>query len=108
MPGGDGTGPMGQGPKTGRAVGFCAGYPNPGYAKFGNSFNLGRGRGQGLGRRFWRQNRRVSYRNNTETFFSQLEKEDEKIYLENLFKSLKNELKEVTERLQELTKEKKE
>ena len=26
MPGGDGTGPMGQGPRTGRSVGFCAGY----------------------------------------------------------------------------------
>lgn len=32
MPWGDGTGPWGGGPMTGRAAGFCAGYPVPGYA----------------------------------------------------------------------------
>jgi len=31
MPGGDGTGPGGMGPMTGRAAGYCAGYPVPGY-----------------------------------------------------------------------------
>jgi hypothetical protein len=31
MPFGDGTGPAGLGPMTGRAAGFCAGYPMPGY-----------------------------------------------------------------------------
>jgi len=31
MPAGDRTGPMGMGPLTGRAAGFCAGYPMPGY-----------------------------------------------------------------------------
>ncbi|RKY23605.1 MAG: hypothetical protein DRP62_05580 [Planctomycetota bacterium] len=31
MPGGDRTGPAGMGPMTGRAAGFCAGYPVPGY-----------------------------------------------------------------------------
>lgn len=31
MPAGDGTGPVGLGPMTGRAAGFCAGYPVPGY-----------------------------------------------------------------------------
>ena len=31
MPRGDGTGPMGMGPMTGRAAGYCAGYPVPGY-----------------------------------------------------------------------------
>lgn len=31
MPGGDGTGPAGLGPMTGRAAGYCAGYPVPGY-----------------------------------------------------------------------------
>ncbi len=31
MPGGDGTGPAGLGPMTGRAAGFCAGYGVPGY-----------------------------------------------------------------------------
>ena len=31
MPFGNGTGPAGMGPMTGRAAGFCAGYPMPGY-----------------------------------------------------------------------------
>ncbi len=31
MPFGDGTGPAGMGPMTGRAAGFCAGYSMPGY-----------------------------------------------------------------------------
>ncbi|MHC4199744.1 MAG: DUF5320 domain-containing protein, partial [Planctomycetota bacterium] len=31
MPRGDGTGPAGTGPMTGRAAGFCAGYPVPGF-----------------------------------------------------------------------------
>ena len=31
MPRGDGTGPAGMGPMTGRAAGYCAGYSVPGY-----------------------------------------------------------------------------
>jgi len=59
MPGGDGTGPAGMGPMTGRAAGFCAGYPAPGYMNFGGGrgfFGRGRGfggRGGGRGRRHW-------------------------------------------------------
>jgi len=52
MPGGDGTGPAGMGPMTGRAAGYCAGYPAPGYANPmpGRGFGFGRGRGFGFGR----------------------------------------------------------
>ena len=32
MPFGDGTGPRGMGPMTGRRAGFCAGFPAPGFA----------------------------------------------------------------------------
>ena len=57
MPGGDRTGPAGLGPMTGRAAGFCAGYPVPGYANpIGGRGFLGRGRGfggGGWGRRNW-------------------------------------------------------
>jgi len=53
MPRGDGTGPMGMGPRTGRGAGYCAGYNMPGFANPG--FGLGmawrRGRGGGFG---WR------------------------------------------------------
>ena len=52
MPGGDGTGPMGAGPMTGRGAGFCAGYPAPGYANFGGARGFW-GRGGGRGWRHW-------------------------------------------------------
>ena len=57
MPGGDGTGPMGAGPMTGRATGYCAGVATPSYASpgFGGGFGFGRrsgfrGRGRGWAR----------------------------------------------------------
>jgi len=49
MPAGDRTGPVGYGPMTGRASGFCAGYDAPGYANPGFGFGRGRGRGRGGG-----------------------------------------------------------
>ena len=51
MPRGDGTGPAGMGPMTGRAAGYCAGYGVPGYANpvGGRGFGLGWGRGFGRG-----------------------------------------------------------
>jgi len=57
MPGGDRTGPWGAGPLTGRAAGYCAGHPVPGYANptgryargFGRGWGRGRGRGFGRG-----------------------------------------------------------
>jgi len=54
MPGGDRTGPAGMGPMTGRAAGFCAGYPVPGYANpvGGRGMGMGWGRGRGFGRGF--------------------------------------------------------
>jgi hypothetical protein len=60
MPRGDGTGPAGMGPMTGRGAGFCAGYGMPGYmnpmAGWGPGPRGGRGffgRGGGRGRRTW-------------------------------------------------------
>jgi len=56
MPGGDGTGPGGMGPMTGRAAGYCAGYPVPGFMNpvgGGGFWGWGRGRGGGRGRRNW-------------------------------------------------------
>ncbi len=48
MPLGNGTGPNGMGPMTGRAAGYCAGYGMPGYMNSGVG-GFGRGRGLGLG-----------------------------------------------------------
>lgn len=50
MPRGDGTGPMGMGPMTGRGAGFCAGATAPGFTSAG--FGFGRGRGRGFGRMY--------------------------------------------------------
>ena len=58
MPAGDGTGPMGMGPMTGRGAGYCAGYEAPGYANPWPRMGMGwgRGRGGGWGRgRGWRR-----------------------------------------------------
>jgi len=54
MPRGDGTGPVGMGPMTGRAAGFCAGYGVPGCtnAAPGPGCGMGRGSGRGFGRGF--------------------------------------------------------
>ena len=107
MPGGDGTGPMGRGPMTGRAAGLCAGYPHPGYATPGYSRGFGRGWDRGIGRGFWGRGRRFWYREYNDTPFNQSSTEEEKVYLENLVKNLEDELKTVKDRLQDLTKEKK-
>ena len=66
MPFGDGTGPRGMGPMTGRGAGYCAGFGQPGFANpipgrgqfgFGSGWGrpygypyVGRGRGMGMGR----------------------------------------------------------
>ena len=55
MPGGDGTGPAGMGPMTGRAAGYCAGSAAPGFvsAPGGGGFRRGGGGRGGRGRRNW-------------------------------------------------------
>ncbi len=54
MPGGDGMGPRGMGPMTGRAMGFCVGYAplRPG-AGTGVGLAWGRGGGRGWRNRFY-------------------------------------------------------
>ena len=90
MPRGDGTGPAGLGPMTGRAAGFCAGYPVPGFMNpivgragfcspaglaigpygaasysygipYGRGINPWLGRGFGFGRGFGRGRGRFGY-----------------------------------------------
>ncbi len=53
MPGGDGTGPGGMGPMTGRAAGYCAGYPVPGFMNPVLGRGYGGWGGGGRGRRNW-------------------------------------------------------
>jgi hypothetical protein len=116
MPGGDRTGPRGLGPKTGRAAGYCAGYNAPGYTNFVYRRGLGRGGGRGLGRGFWGHSRGFGWRREypyPEPYYPypgayQVPSEEEKAYLENMVKSLEEEMKILKQRLQDLSKEKKE
>jgi len=115
MPRGDGTGPNGQGPMTGRRMGYCVGNDRPGFMEPGFRGGGGFGRGRGFGRGFgWRarffqpqvmpiqqiqpQVVPVQPKAITET--------EEKQYLEQELKFLKEEMKEIEERIKELTKKK--
>lgn len=60
MPYGDGTGPRGRGPRTGRGLGFCAGFDRPGYTSPDNR-PYGRGLGRGRGYRYCTSGRRGRY-----------------------------------------------
>jgi len=107
MPGGDKTGPWGLGPRTGRAAGYCRGNNVPGYANPGYGRGFGRGRGRGFGRGFrgWGMYPYpVPYYPET---YPEPSKEEEKAYLEDMVKGLEEELKMIQQRLQELSKEKK-
>jgi len=50
MPGGDRTGPMGMGPMTGRAAGYCAGAAAPGFVSAPGGRQVRGGGGGGAGR----------------------------------------------------------
>ena len=53
MPKGDGSGPLGMGPLTGRGAGFCAGFKTPGYINTRGGRRMWFGRGRGYRRMFW-------------------------------------------------------
>lgn len=55
MPRGDGTGPRGEGPLTGRGLGPCNTDMQRGESGYG--MGAGFGRGRGLGRRWWSRRR---------------------------------------------------
>jgi len=114
MPAGDGTGPVGRGPMTGRAAGYCAGYQMPGYANPGGTgyergLGFGRGHGRGFGRGFWGRGRGFWWRGyEPEPYYTPAPtRKEEKTYLENMVKALDEEIKAIRERIQELSKEKK-
>ena len=107
MPRGDGTGPMGAGPMTGRSAGFCAGFSSPGFANpvGGRGLGLGLGRGRGFaaggGGGFGLRNRFYAAPYAQPAAITQ---EQEKTYLENEVKSLENELATAKKRISELDK----
>ena len=108
MPRGDRTGPRGIGPLTGRQMGFCAGYPSPGFLSPGPGYGMDRGmgfgkgfgRGMGFGRgRGWSGAGYGGYEAYPPPQFS---KEDEMAYLETQAKEMKEELNQLKARMEEL------
>ncbi len=113
MPAGDGTGPAGMGPMTGRAAGYCAGYTVPGYMNsvprrgFGFGRGMGRGYGRGYGRGFVRAGA-VPVNSQPYPYYNQDNygsAEGEVEYLENTAKAIKEELADIQKRLDELKKD---
>ena len=77
MPRFDGTGPQGQGPRTGRGMGFCA----PGFGRFGGlgrgwGRGFGAGRGMGFGRMFWTEQ---DWKESLQSYKQELERELEAV-----------------------------
>lgn len=96
MPRGDGTGPVGQGPMTGRGLGRCAGNDAPGYGNgfFGRGLGRGFGRGLGFGRGF-------GFAGNNQVPYNEV---SEKSWLENVINALKNQLQNLEKRRDDLDK----
>ena len=129
MPGGDGTGPAGRGPRTGRAAGYCAGYNVPGYMNpvYGRGLGLRRGYGRGFG--FGRGARGAGapvppapqvpvnnpqavpyynqrgYNQYNSNYDEETARKQELNYLENAAKNLEQELSAVKERIEVLKEE---
>jgi hypothetical protein len=111
MPGGDRTGPLGQGPQTGRGLGFCSGDNTAGFTFPRRRFGLGRGFGRGFrgrGRGNWWNDPNDAYVASypmERSAIPQPTKEQEKTYLENLIKGLEEDIKQLRNRIQDLSKE---
>ena len=116
MPRGDKTGPDGLGPRSGRGLGYCSGYDSPGYTKgvprggrgYGRGYGrgFGRGLGWGRGRRYHLDPDELYYPNRNPVYPTEpnveMNREEEKHYLENMVHSLENELKNIKNRLKEI------
>ena len=117
MPAGDGTGPMGMGPKTGRAAGYCAGYSAPGYVNpipgrgygfwgGGRGF-FGRGRGHrhwcyATGLPFWARQAAYAPMPFAAAYAPTMSPEQESTYLKDQAEYLATSLDEIQKRISEL------
>jgi hypothetical protein len=103
MPYGDRTGPLGEGPMTGRRMGYCAGYNSAGNSR-GYGYGRGRGAGYGYGRGYgfrqenWNIPQDVPQR--------PVQSSDEVSGLRSEIEGLKNSINAILERLDSGKKEK--
>ena len=129
MPGGDGSGPAGMGPMTGRGAGYCAGFSTPGYGNpaGGRYFRAGRGsfggRGRGYRNQYYSSGQPGWSRYNMgmpawsgavgtpyygDTNYAQdVDPKEETIILQEQSDFLKQQLDDIKKRMTELEKEKK-
>jgi len=99
MPRGNKTGPLGEGPNTGRGMGYCTGNDQPGFANpqanwgggYGGRFGGGRGFGRGGGFGFRRGYGNYYQGNVTDV--------SEKTLIENEIRILKDQLSALEDRL---------
>ncbi len=114
MPRGDGTGPGGMGPMTGRAAGYCAGYPTPGFmnpygGRMGAGFGWGRGFGRGMGR--WGYPGGIPYGTTPYAAIpygtAPYAPEQELEFIQNQAKALGDQLEQIQKRISELEAESK-
>jgi len=105
MPGGDRTGPMGAGPRTGRAAGYCSGADVPGYANPVGGLGLGRGfRGGGRGWRHMYYATGISGRARGWRGSQALGTEDEATALKSQADWLKSQLEAIQARIEQIKK----
>lgn len=112
MPFGDRTGPAGLGPMTGRGMGYCAGFPTPGYVnpRPGRWFPWACFGGRGRGYRWWFRATGLPFRLRWMYFMQppfygsepEKAKEAELEFLKQEVKNLERALDEARKRMEEL------
>ncbi len=107
MPAGDRTGPNGEGPKTGRGLGYCTGNTQPGYSQpprmgLGRGYGRGNNRGRGLGRGFFRGQFSSPAPLTQEPISESKNTQEEAEYLQQQLSSLESEIAHIKQRLSEL------
>jgi len=106
MPRGDGRGPDGFGPMTGRGMGYCAGFDRPGYANPGYGRGMGYRKGGGYGRGYRRFSGYPAYPAPPYDYgYAAPPAAEEKEVVENQIKNLQNQLSSLEKRLAELNEE---
>lgn len=110
MPRGDKTGPFGQGPMTGRGLGYCTGNASPGFVNnfFGRGMGRGRGFGRGMGFGFrGGMGTFSSYPTYSELNYTKPSKEEEADMLKIQARNFKQNLEDIEKRIKELEKDNK-
>lgn len=109
MPRGDRTGPSGNGPMTGRQMGYCNGNDQVGNTTGIGGFVRGLGRGSGFGRGFGRglgYGRTAGFANGN--YNNSVPNVSEKTMIENEINSIKDQMSSLEKRLSEISKNDKE